>query len=133
MASLYATIPKYLYVIRGGPNLCKVGWSINLERRLPTATWVRFNKGGKLQPIQTPERPNFVWRRRFRPQSARAIERCVKHLLQNYHYIGEWFHVTPEQAITAIEQVLKKPVRRLIAADDFIRNTDPWKNETNNK
>ena len=126
--SRYARLPRYLYVIRGGPLLCKVGWSIDPKRRLANSVWIRQYPTGKYCRLSCPEQPSLVWSRRYNPTSAIYIERCLKHLLQYHRHNagGEWHTISPRRAIAAVKFVLHKRCYNIQTAGRFLMQIAPW-------
>lgn len=126
MASPWAKRPRWLYVIRAGSDLCKVGWSVDPEHRLLSCRYVR--KAGKLVFMPTPEQPVVVWRRRYHNNNGRHVESALKHLLQNYSIGSEWYQLPAARAIEAAQYVVGKTRRpNLSAGNQFVIEHDPWR------
>ena len=122
----WAKRPCWLYVVRAGARLSKIGSSIDPGRRLLTVLWVR-NSNGKLQPMPAPEKPIVVWRRRYGNNGVKHIERALKHLLQHYAIGAEWYEIPPERAVAACEYIATKMRRPTIsAATEFALHHEPW-------
>jgi hypothetical protein len=61
----------------------------------------RDDVGDRLRQLQTgqPDRLTVVYR--WRTHDSRALERAMHALLDEYRHRGEWFAITPEQALRA--------------------------------
>lgn len=124
MTSPWTAQRRFLYVIRGGPALCKIGFSANPARRLDSALWVR--QGNRLAKIHAPEKLTIVFKLKLSPHCGRAAEKCLKHVLQNKRHAGEWFDISAALAVEQIEKI-RKALPRCGESQvyDFIRNTTP--------
>lgn len=89
-----------VYAISDG-DLIKVGFSGNLRGRLT-----------ELQAASP--RPLTVCGDRT-TERARAVERVAHYLLREQRVRGEWFNVSPEQAISAIDEAV-----RLVEEEGFV-------------
>lgn len=123
---MYSNRPRFIYVARGGPELSKVGVSINPKQRLDGVRWVAT--GGQVLKIETPEIPRIVWQKRYAAATARALERCIKHNLQHYRAsVGnEWFVLSAAKAVDEVVSIIKRfPRCTNNQALDFIKTTAP--------
>ncbi len=99
---------RYVYVIartdrRGRP----VG---------PTKIGITKDPRQRLRTLQTANPRPLVLCKTFRVLRAAELEREVHRRLSRFRMKGEWFALSPEQAVTAIHRVIKRPQPGLFPA-----------------
>lgn len=74
---------------------------------------VKIGIGGKpsrrRREVQTGNPNRIVLYKIWQVPNARAVERAAHKLLADYRMEGEWFGVSPEDAVTAVQVVIGQP------------------------
>ena len=75
----------------------------------PIKVGIAKDPGQRLRTFQTANPRRLRIYRTFRVTRAQALEQAVHRHLHPFRMKGEWFAVSPEQAVTAVHVVLDRP------------------------
>ncbi len=121
--------PHYVYVIGWDAGWQKVGFSYRPEKRAEV-----LRKAGA---------PRYKVHHQVEvaPQDVRGVEALAHHLLRAHHEEGEWFGVTPAEAIAAVDDAVVRYAagercpprpdlmsvrRQIVCTKSWVREVEEW-------
>ena len=72
----------------------------------PTRIGVSKDPAARLKDLRSPDELSLVWEE-SRQNDAQQVERAAHYLLREKHLGGEWFDVSPENAVSTVRRAIK--------------------------